>query len=1102
MLLLLALLPLIAAAQNSADAPPPEKKPAEDTEAAPNEATSDASAESKGEDSQDVEGSKHSSDRKKRRKNPADKEVTKTASAAEDGAGNVAEAGKEVSDLEKQVAELTEAGLIQMPSNNPAFPYLVQAQTTPEGQTPPLPPPITQFIPDSPNSAETRPGSGRSGNQAVSPLTQGIAEPATPSIPVDPPDDLAGEAEGYLPPQIQLEVPDIEMLPPPLPEGEYIQPDREYLDYRPLPALDETDTDEERAAANIESSLRMIDLSTMAQSGPVAMPLPPGELAWRADGMQQDKRNRKYILQGNAEVYYGDIAIWADLIEVNDSAASAYAKGYVAVQRQDDILYADEAYVNYDTKVLELFNVEGNTGGPKLEGTAYFFANRAYGTFDRMILDAVEITTCDPMCGSPKEVHISAHKGVYRARRSITISDVYFYVREHKVAYIPAMHIPIPRDRSLPENEDSDLQQQYGYNYQDGFFANFAYTYYQRWVDPEKVSGGGPLLGVAKLDLSQNRGPGVGIRQDLYNPNLGITTLRAYYQQDWEGERINETTRAAPERNLDLEFSQELNISKALQGLLRVNRKDIITATQTTVQGGRRTTRTNNWDNNFDLTYKKGDTTAGINAVQRIDITGGQPGGTGNQLRSVNQNTNVTLRLDQAVTDEIRFNASEVYTSIKGQSSGSGVPADQEGTFTASVNFAPKPESPLAGYTLQGRVQQQTDLDGEKNRTAQDQNRAIREELPSISIGLPPDLLGKGNFFNSFQINLDNLVTGTRRRPEAAFRAKFAMNGSELTEFSRSSKLNTRLGLAQYLYDDGNAQYVISPNAQYSYDSFNGWRFGANYDLQFQQGVRNPPVQGDAVRYRHGFDYNVEMTNYRSWRWRINSGFDLTHTPYTATPDILDDKRWYTPRPVSSTFTWDPNATASFSHTLSYDVLSDTWRPSIFSGSLRSPYIHPDGYYNWWLGISMTAETDYFSRWQTTALDVDWFKKYERGWSTEIIANFRPRSAQVNAQGEPLTGIEDTKWDDLIRLIRIRKENCCTTLELGWRVSINEVYVNAYLNALPQYPLSMTADHLFTPGDDDFFFDLAFPTQSLFNDVQQELFPGSTVPGLGLGGLL
>jgi hypothetical protein len=1111
-LLLLLILPLTSHAQNSADAPPPKKtknakqaekmeadKADEDgEEAAPNAATTDPSR-----------------DRKKRHK-PASKPAAKTVSAATDKAadsvaGNVAEAS-----AGENAGEVIDAGIIKLPSNNPLFPYLVQAPQTPEGQTPP--PAIGNFVPDNPllpNSAEVRPGSGSGANQAVSPLTQGIAEPPETEIPTQEPGEIAGPSQGYAPPQIQLDVPDIEMLPPPLPEGEYITPEREYLERRPLPPLDETETDEERIASNIEESLRLIDLGKEQREGPVQMPLTPGVLAYSADQqIQIDRPNRKYILVGNASVYYGDIAIWADRIEVNDSAASAYAKGYVAVQREDDILYADEVYINYDTRVLELFNVEGNTGGPKIQGTVYFFAHRAYGTFDRMILDAPELTTCDPMCGSPKEVHISAHSGVYKAHRSITISDVYFYVREHKVFYVPAIVIPIPKEQRLPENENSDLQQTYGYNRDDGIFAKFAYTYWQHLADSSKVNG--PLLGVAILDLSQKKGPGIGIRQDLYNPNLGVTLLRGYYQEewDWRRETLADGTRAEPQRNLLLDFAQELNLSKAIQGGAEVHRNDTIRPSFTTVQGGHRSTRTNSWSNKFDLAYKKGDTNIALSGNQSIDISGGQPNQTGDQLRRVNTHTNLQLRADQEITDEVHLNAQETYTAEKGSTS--GTPADQEGNFTSSLVFTPKADSPLKGYSARVNVQQQTDLDGEKNRTATDQNKSVREELPAIDIGLPNDLMGDGNFFNSFHINLDNLITGTRRRPESAFRTKLQAGGSENWRINSSATLDSRLQLAQYFYDDGNAQYVIAPNLNYRYDSFKGWAFSSGYRLQFQQGVRNPPVQGDAARYQHSIDYDFTFTNYRSWRERLSSGFDLTHTPYTVTPDPTD-KRWFTPRAISSTFTWDPNDVTSFAHTTSYNTLTDTWGSTVIGASFRSPYIRPDGYYNWYLGVGLNADTNYWNRWQTTSLDMDWMKQYDRGWSSQVQASFRPTGAQTIPEGyqpgdlpipEKLlnnsTDIAETvNWDDFIRRIAIRKQNCCTTLELGWRVGINEIYVNAYLNALPQYPVTVTADEPFQgPLDDDFFFDVAFPNDRVFNDVQQELFPGTTIPGIGVGGLL
>jgi hypothetical protein len=68
----------------------------------------------------------------------------------------------------------------------------------------------------------------------------------------------------------------------------------------------------------------------------------------------------------------------------------------------------------------------------------------------------------------------------------------------------------------------------------------------------------------------------------------------------------------------------------------------------------------------------------------------------------------------------------------------------------------------------------------------------------------------------------------------------------------------------------------------------------------------------------------------------------------------------------------------------------------------------------------------------------------------------------------------------------VRKVNCCTTVEAGWRVGIDEVYVNFYLNALPQYPLDIDTHHIFQSGEMEV--DPMFPSQSILYDIQTDVF--------------
>lgn len=1036
--LLCAFAPAGVSAQNAAEAKPPAEKPAEQ----PAEQPAEKEAEAQPPAEQPAE-------------QPAD---TATNPASPTPGPNSADKPAKAGDAAEAPAPSVNGAEASAPAEPPAeIPGIVPEM--PKLDLPGMP---------VPNAAEGR-AAGGAGNTAegANPELLKEAEPPAPPFELPSPDEFAGSAAEYQPPTMSLSVPQLHPVPPGADPNAYQQPLREYLKNRPLPPLDETETDEELIARNIEESLKLINLpAEQRPADGIKIPLPSGTVTFKAaQAFQFDRRNRKLTFTGDAEIIFNDIAIWADMIEVDDAAAMAYAKGYVAVQQRDDIIYCDEAYLNYDTRALELFYIEGNTGGPRMQGTLYFKAQRAYGTFDHLIMEIAEITTCDPFCGSVDEYHLSSHKVHYKRGKSIVMHGVHAYVRSHKVAYVPLLAVPIPRERHY-EQQESEIQQNYGYSRLDGAFAKFAYTYSSRYVDGVQQ----PLKGVIKLDITQKRGGGFGVRQDFYMPALGVTTLRGYYQQDWPWStaKLADGSRAKPEQDFEFELSQELNFSRYLTGSFELQRKNRVVPSVNPNASG---TRTNTWDSRFRLDYRKGNTTAALNATQRIDVRGGNTRSDGTQ-EPVRENitNNGTFNFSKNFRKDLQFQLNNQYTSTKGATGRENLPADQEGSFDMQLKWTGERDSAVDGYaaTLSYR-EQGIDYDRERNTT--DNNVQVRKELPSLEITLPRDLFNDGAYFTDFKLNFDNLVTGRRRAPESSFRSHIGIGGRDRVQFSRGSNLDTSLSFDQFWYDDGNAQYVLSPRVSYSYDSFTWWRFDAGWNLTYRQGVRNPPVQGDRRTYQQGANYGFTFTNRHSWRWRLSGGYNFADWRHN---------------PVTSNFSWDPNRVFGMTHTVSYDIERKRFTPSRLTAQLRSPYTDEQGWPNW--VVRATLDNDIEKSWRTTLFNLTYFRRYERGWSTEITGSFRDGTDDAPFE------LNEDFFKEFIKKVVVRKVNCCTTLEAGWRTGINEIYLNVYLNALPQYPGTFDARR---PFDDEVDTQFLFPVQSLQGDIMEDMFG---IRGTGIGG--
>ncbi|MCB1219096.1 MAG: hypothetical protein H7A35_06380 [Planctomycetales bacterium] len=903
---------------------------------------------------------------------------------------------------------------------------------------------------------------------------EGIAEPPETEMILPSPAEAAGNVAEGEPEPLNIQVPMLDNVGPPPDVDEFYSPERSYLGRRPLPSLDETETDEERLARNVEQSLDLLDLAGETRpDGGINIPLPSGQLTFKAaDAFQYDRRNRILTFTGNAELLFGTIAVWADFIEVNDQAATAYAKGYVAIQQGDDIVYADEAYLNYDTETFELFWVEGNTTGPRVRGNIFFMADRALGTFDQMIMYNADVTTCDPYCGQLKEYRLNARKVNYRKDNSVVLHDVWIYVHNNKIAYVPILAIPIPHEQSEWKPGESEVQQTYGWSRAEGAFAKFAYTYSTRYA--EGVNG--PLLGVAKVDVMQRRGVGVGLRQDFYNPEVGVTTISSYIKEEWpQMVAVDLFGRKETTADSGNEFSflldQELNFSRKFNGSLKIDRQKSFIPSASGTSIGR---LTNTWRNNLTMKYQAGDTTANLSFRHNIDIRGGQTNADGTQEpRSEPVTINGTLSLRQNLSDEFTFNGDTQYNSTKSQNQ-TRIAADQEANYKLDLTFQGRQETALDGYT--GKLtyaEQGIDLDGDDNTT--DRNVQVNRQIPSIEITAPRDLINDGAYFTTFKLNLDKLVTGRRRDAQAAQRMKVEFGGRDRLEFSNASSLDTSANFKQYWYDDTNSQYVINTSAQYKYDPKSWYVFDAQWRLNYQQGVQEPPVRGDRATKLHTVTYNWTFGNMRSWRWQLRSGYNL------------EDGR---PNPISSTFYFDPNRTFGLTHTLQLrnnirpntdagnDTTHSSWtfNQSHLVGTWRSPYIADDGYYNWLLNF--TIDNDPEDEWQLTKLSTSWFKRWGYGWSTELVGDYRK-----TANG-PNPDFAMPFFKDYLKKVTVRKVNCCTTMELGWRTELKEVYLNMYINALQQYPAH--ADY--RTQNSHIVGDTYFPWEQVRQDVLTDVF--------------
>lgn len=1074
-LALCALTPGPGLAQNAAEADPPAaaeagehvSTPAEtETEAEPPPTIVDAAAQPPAETAGEAQG------------NVA--ETSPTAGESAEPAGETpGAAATEAATEETPQDNVAEAGVPAGTGEAGERPLFTP--TTP-GEAGPPPQPPGEIV-EVPNAAEAPPAATEAGNLAESAADDElaeprIAEPPEPEIQLPHPSEIAGPVAGYTEPSLEIFVPQLQPRPDrPSPDA-FFQPARSYLEDRPLPALDVDETDEERIARSIEESLSLLNLALEQRPDEgIQIPLPSGLMTFKAsDSFQYDRRNKILTFTGDVELVFNDIAIWADMIEVDDGAATAYAKGYVAVQQADDIVYCDEAYINYDTETLELFWVEGNisgsmkspTSGLRLYEPMYYEADRVYGSFDYMILYKARITTCPPLCGAHPDYVLKSDKVHYKRGKSVVLHDAYLFLRDTKVAWVPLLAIPLPKEQRFAE-EESDIEQEYGYSGDEGYFAHFGYTYSTRWVD--EVSK--PLLGAMIMRIMTKKGAGVGIKQDYYIPSLGVGTVKAYYKDDWPDEvardLIDRADGGDSGSEFNYQFGQDLNFSRALSGTLELSRINNLETSGQQSGGYRR----NTWDAKFNLNFSRNQTTAGL-TLRQNDNRSGATGEAGLGSIIPKSKRDVNLTMTRKLSKEFQFSGTQNYTEWqKGETARN--PTDKFGDVTAQLRYRGAPDTPMQGYTSSLTYRKTNiDYDG-ADYTERETN--YNDYEPTFHLEFPGDLLGEGGFFNSFNLDIERRITGKRGKPIETIKYLGSMRGGDKTDFSRSADLSYQLSLKQAYYDTGDALFAISPGATFNYDSRGWWDFKARWSMNYRQGVKVSPTE-ERETYSNSLNYYLNFYNRRSWRWALSSGYNFK------------DRH---PGAIRSTFNWDPHKLFGLTHQVNYTFYAGRgdipahweWGTSTMQATWHSPYITPDGYYNWILATDLRYQTDYATRFRMDQLRSTYTHRFDHGWSGEVTGYYSFNS-DVDTDFNRIASLDFVK--DVIKKIKVRKANCCTTWEAAWRrdsiTGTNSVSLYLYLNALPQYPARYVGTGI--AAEDDHY--LLFPYEYLRDDVLTDVF--------------
>jgi hypothetical protein len=302
--------------------------------------------------------------------------------------------------------------------------------------------------------------------------------------------------------------------------------------------------------------------------------------------------------------------------------------------------------------------------------------------------------------------------------------------------------------------------------------------------------------------------------------------------------------------------------------------------------------------------------------------------------------------------------------------------------------------------------------------------------------------LGENTPFNGLTMHLEEIYDrrGGQQEPRRTLRFK-ADTGWGKTFRGSHTTLTTSVGLAQYMYGDGNAQYSIKPSFNFNYDNRDWFSFKTRWSRTVQNGVKDPPVLGDRILSTHSISFNMDFFNPQWWKLDFSTTYNFNRQTWSR---------------LSSTWKLYPSPDLDISFSSGYNIENKTFSDLTTDIS----YSAPSG--NWWIDWRMTTDLQGYGITSRPlplqSYRFTYSRRYKRGWNFYVTGTY---SGFKNGQ--------------VFDRVQIQKRSTCTTMNMGYSSYRDEYYVNFFINAFPRYPVEVQAKErlefdVLTPAGD--WFDL------------------------------
>jgi lipopolysaccharide assembly outer membrane protein LptD (OstA) len=202
-----------------------------------------------------------------------------------------------------------------------------------------------------------------------------------------------------------------------------------------------------------------------------------------------EKTKDRIFAQGDVELHYKDLKLFADQIEVNTETKDVHAVGNVVIQSPDQVISAEKAFYNLDSREHKLEHANGMVQ-PDIFYQGETITGKGRGSFS---LTKASLTSCTQPTPRWK---FSCSRANFVRDDYVEMWNSVFRIKKIPILYMPYFRYPLDKERST-----GFLMPQIGYTGVKGFFLSESFY----WAISRNMDA------TFDLDYYSNKGYGGGL---------------------------------------------------------------------------------------------------------------------------------------------------------------------------------------------------------------------------------------------------------------------------------------------------------------------------------------------------------------------------------------------------------------------------------------------------------------------------------------------------------------------------------------------------------------------------------------------------------------